>query len=155
MDGRPNTPTVIKELRGTDRPDRVLGNQMNPKPLKTLPQPPDQLRSDALAKDVWFETTGELEALEMLTAVDLRLLAQYCREVSRYWKAQEKLDDEGEVIKAHNGYPMPNPWLGVANQALDRALKIAGQYGFTPAARTRIGTPKGTSKDEFEEYLKK
>ncbi|MVM31181.1 phage terminase small subunit P27 family [Spirosoma sp. HMF4905] len=153
MIGRPNTPTELKRLQGTARSDRVLPDQMAPEPLQTLPSPPEQLEGNALAKQVWYETTAALEALKMLTVVDMRLLATYCAEVSRYWKAQEQLALEGEVITSHNGYPMPNPWMGIGNQALDRALKIAGQYGFTPSARTRIGMGQVKERDEFEEAM--
>lgn len=155
MEGRPNTPTEIKDLRGTSRPDRALANQMTPKALKTLPNAPDRIKNDAMATEIWYDTTAELEALQMISSVDLQLLSAYCREVSRYWRAQVNIENEGDVITAHNGYPMPNPWVGVANQALDRALKIAGQFGFTPAARTRIGTPGKKESDPFDDFLGK
>ena len=122
-----------------------------------MPMPPDWLTD--YAKDEWYTQTHELEALKILSTMDLSMLAMYCQQVGIFRQAQEELfstdtygTESGLVITTPNGALQPNPLLGIANKASDIALKIASQFGFTPSARTRIGT---FGKDEPEDELDK
>lgn len=116
----------------------------------TLPQPPNYLEKDA--KEEWFRVTAELAALKILTNVDISLLAAFCQEVALYRKAIKKMRGK-EVITAMNGTMMPNPWVGIAHKALDAANKLSAKYGFTPADRTRIGTPPAKEEDPFDQFM--
>jgi len=42
------------------------------------------------------------------------------------------------MIKSPNGYPVQSPYLAVANRHADTMIRIASEFGFTPASRTRI-----------------
>jgi phage terminase small subunit len=49
-----------------------------------------------------------------------------------------------QVFKNEDGsikYAQSVPYQKIANDALDKALKIATQFGFTPSARTNIQQP--------------
>ena len=152
MTGRTPTPTKLKELQGTARKDRVISNEMDP-PAVSLPSAPDWMSE--YARQEWFIVTAELEALGILTNLDLSLLSMYCEHVSDYRRAREQLNQNYDlVVETPNGALQPNPLLGIMNKASDIALKIAGQFGFTPAARTRIGTPQKPEEDEFDKWLR-
>lgn len=152
MAGRPATPTKIKKLKGTDQPCRILKNEINPAHI-TLPSPPDWLHD--YAKDEWYIVTQELEALQILSKMDLSMLATYCHQIATIREATQQLVTSGfdMVLETPNGALQPNPLLGIINKSTDVALKIAGQFGFTPAARTRIGAPGVKQKDPFDEFL--
>ena len=152
----------MKELQGTKRADRSLSNEISPAPI-TMPTPPDWLTD--YAKDEWYNQTCELEALKILSTLDLSMLAMYCQQVGIFRQAQEELFkpsaglgvdfEPGLVVTTPNGALQPNPLLGIANKAADIALKIASQFGFTPSARTRIGTfGKDEPEDELEKLLR-
>jgi phage terminase small subunit len=42
------------------------------------------------------------------------------------------------MIKSSNGYPVQSPYLVVANKHADTMIRIACEFGFTPASRSRI-----------------
>ena len=46
----------------------------------------------------------------------------------------------GAMIKSPNGYPMQSPYLSHANKQFEIMMKIATEFGFTPAIRARIFT---------------
>lgn len=150
--GRPPKPTQIKKLQGTDQPCRTLKNEMQPEAI-SLPECPAWLND--YAQDEWYIVTGELEALKMLSAMDIAMLASYCQQIAiiRIANEQLKSEDYALVVDTPNGALQPNPLLGIINKATDVALKIAGQFGFTPAARTRIRVPEKPPEDPFTNYL--
>lgn len=140
--GRPPKPTALKVLSGTARADRMTPAEMAPAGLSALPLPPPELGDVARAE--WQTTTATLYGLRMLHAVDLPLLVAYCRAVESMVEADAKISKQGKVLKAKNGrgatYYVKNPWLGIYAEALATVLKLAGQFGFTPSARTRISS---------------
>jgi P27 family predicted phage terminase small subunit len=42
------------------------------------------------------------------------------------------------VIKSPSGYPMPNPYLGIANKALNHCQKLWAELGLTASSRSRV-----------------
>lgn len=154
--GRPNKPTALKELQGTARADRMLENEMMPAKLEGVPSPPEYLTDEA--KQEWYSVCTELLSLNMLHRVDLALLSAYCQEMANYIEANGWLQREGFVItlERDNGsfYSMPNPWVAIKNGALKNAMSIAGQFGFTPSARTKIKGGGGDEDDPLDEVLR-
>ena len=39
------------------------------------------------------------------------------------------------------GYPVQSPYLAIANRQAEIMMRIASEFGFTPASRSRISTP--------------
>mgnify|MGYP002683875676 CR=1 FL=1 len=51
---------------------------------------------------------------------------------------------DGLLIKAPSGYPIQNPYLAIANRAMENCYKYLQQFGLSPSARTRVqATPQG------------
>ena len=141
-------PSALKKLQGTYRADRAAASEMQPHKLDTLPAAPDELNTRG--QSAWYTAVGELQQLGMLHAVDLPLLQAYCREVQRMHEADYYVRTQGHVLKGKNKggseYYLKNPWLGIYNDALAQANRLAAQFGFTPSARTRISAPKNDKK---------
>jgi P27 family predicted phage terminase small subunit len=97
-----------------------------------------------------------LSASGLLTSGDRAALAAYCSAWSRWVTAEERIQISGLVIIASkSGYPIPNPFVGIANTALDQMRKFLIEFGMTPASRSRINliedtTPKG---DAFQAFM--
>ena len=154
--GRPPKPTALKRLQGTDRADRVLEDEMMPSLLEAVPSAPGFLSPDA--KKEWRSVCRELLALDMLHGVDLALLAAYCNEMAGYIEAEGEVLRQGAVTSLErpdgSEYLMQNPWVNIRNSRLKNAQSLANQFGFTPAARTRIrAEAKPKENDPFDEML--
>jgi P27 family predicted phage terminase small subunit len=148
--GRPTLPQKLKELRGTNQPSRINKNELEVESV-SMPTPPEWLSE--FARDEWYIVTSELDALQILSSMDLSMLAIYCQQIGIYRECQGEIQKGSLVVDTPNGFYQPSPYLGIANKAADIALKIAGQFGFTPAARSRIGAPKPSEKDPFDAYM--
>ncbi len=155
MAGRPPKPTALKKLEGTFRDDRVLKNEMMPAKIEFAPSAPTYLSRDA--KREWKSVCNELIRLDMLHGVDLPLLSAYCQEMSNYIEAEKRLRKEGRTIEFRkqdgSKYSMPSPWISIKNSALKNAQGLASQFGFTPAARTKIAAEGQEAGDPFEKML--
>jgi P27 family predicted phage terminase small subunit len=154
--GRKKTPTKIKELRGTLRKDRTIDNEMTVATVSEIPSPPDWL-SDIGAEE-WNKVCAELHNKKMLHHIDLRLLEAYCNAISLHIETEIMLRKKGriQVFKDEEGnvkHAQAVPYQKIANDALDRALKIATQFGFTPSSRSGISTPTINIQNNNHNYF--
>jgi P27 family predicted phage terminase small subunit len=53
----------------------------------------------------------------------------------------EAIQKYGTMIKSPSGYPVQSPYLAIANRQAEIMMRIASEFGFTPASRSRISTP--------------
>ena len=65
------------------------------------------------------------------------------------------LERYGTMIKSPNGYPMPSPYVAVANKQVDFMVRIASEFGMTPSSRTRIRVGERPPEDPFEAFLER
>jgi P27 family predicted phage terminase small subunit len=145
MAGRRPLPTQTKLLSG--KRSRPL-NLNEPKFKLTVPPScPEHL--DAIAKAEWDRVYAELLSAGLLTAVDRAALSAYCAAWSRWVNAEENIQKFGTVIKSpKSGFPIQNPYVGVANTALDQMRKFLVEFGMTPSSRSRISVAReGSDKD--------
>jgi P27 family predicted phage terminase small subunit len=150
MPGPPPKPTALKQLAGN--PGKRPLNKHEPKPTGT-PTCPTHL--DSAAKREWTRISRELTKLGLLTNVDRAALAAYCAAYSRWAEAEKQIQKFGLVIKAPSGYPIQNPYVGIANTSLDIMRKFSSEFGLTPASRTRLHVePTATEQDPFEAFMR-
>jgi P27 family predicted phage terminase small subunit len=150
MKGRPPKPTRVKELAGTLRQHRV--NREEPQPETGIPQPPKVLNRRARA--AWRYYAAILDKARVLTLADREALACYCTAAARRAQAEEELSTHGPVVKSPSGYPIQNPWLAIANKAMEQMLRWGAELGLSPASRTRIkaappAKPTAVGRDRF------
>jgi len=115
-----------------------------------LPDAPAHL--DRIAKQTWKRLGPMLLQTCTVTEGDWFALAALCAEWSVYLEADKVLKAEGYYTSAASGYKNVHPMVSVKNQALATALRIASQYGLTPAARIRMKAPV-TGTEEIDPFL--
>ena len=70
-------------------------------------------------------------------------------------KAEEELakDDVELVLKTDKGYHHPNPWIGIANNAMKQMRVFLAEFGMTPASRSRVHMGDEGEEDPYQQYL--
>ena len=142
--GRKRLPTKEKEFRGTLKTERVIDNEMTVEKVSELPSPPDWLTE--IGKEEFKKVCTELFNKQMLHKIDLRLIEAYCNAISLHIETEIMLREKGriQIFRNEDGtikHTQSVPYQKIANDALDRALKIAAQFGLTPSARSTISQP--------------
>jgi P27 family predicted phage terminase small subunit len=89
-------------------------------------------------KAIWVETTGALESMGVLDSAHRHLIAAYCEAVATAEKSTEMINRTSLMVKGSRNNLVANKFLGIRRDALSQALKLAQEFGLTPAARTRI-----------------
>jgi len=134
MKGRKPKPTALKLLEGN--PGKRPLNLYEPKPDSKAPPTPSSLRG--LALEEWNRIVPKLEALGLLTEIDMMPIEAYCVNYARWKDAEEKVAKMGPVVKTTAGNIIQNPFLGVSNTAQKLCYKFAVEFGFTPSSRSRL-----------------
>lgn len=121
------------------------------KPKFVAPECPSHLSGSARAE--WDRIIVLLERYKLITDIDTAALALYCAAYGRWQDAEKRIREikadggDGLIVKSPNGYPIQNPYLAVANRAMEDCYKYLQQFGLSPASRTRV-TP-GLQGDLF------
>ena len=146
----------MKQLRGTTRPDRMVENEMVVALVAELPDPPEWL--SVIGKNEWTKVCSELFGKQMLHQIDLRLIESYCNAMSLHIETEMMLREKGriQIYKNTDGtikHAQSVPYQKIANDALDRALKIAREFGLTPSSRTSISAPSINIQNNQTNYF--
>jgi P27 family predicted phage terminase small subunit len=97
-----------------------------------------------------------------LTNFDIAELAAYCESYSAWRTAVEKLKEMAArdpvmgalMIKTRHGSVMQNPLFLTMRQAASDMVRYASDFGFNPAARSRISiTEAQTAPGKFDGLL--
>ncbi len=143
--GPPPTPTPILKLRGSKRVTRRRESAEVSGP-EGSPDRPGWLADDA--REAWDEIMPMLEQMGVVTRIDGRALARYCRLWARWRKAEDFIDEHGDM------YPLKDeagntkcfqqwPHVAIAHKLALLLTRIEQEFGMTPSARARIQlTPK-------------
>lgn len=142
--GRKRLPTKEKELRGTLKAERVVPNEMTAQVVKSLPDPPEWLTE--IGKEEFVKVTSELFNKQMLHQIDIKLIEAYCNAMALHIETEMMLREKGriQVYRNEDGsikHTQSVPYQAISDKALDKALKIAAQFGLTPSARSTISQP--------------
>jgi P27 family predicted phage terminase small subunit len=128
--GRPPKPTALKVLEGN--PGKRPLNQNEPKPEKKAPNCPSWLLPDA--KKEWRRLSKELEAMGLLTRIDMAAFAGYCQAYARWKEAEEFISKHGSILKTASGYIQQIPQVSIAQQNLKQMRNFCSELGLTPSA---------------------
>lgn len=105
--------------------------------MSDFPNPPDHIDEDARAEWDRVQESGA-----ELTDRDVAILAAYCTSYSRWQRLQRLMNQMGEAPELVNDpvtkERIVNPYLAIATQAMDRAVKCAELLGLSPASRKKI-----------------
>jgi P27 family predicted phage terminase small subunit len=150
--GANRKPTVMKKLEGTYRRDQASPSEPMPDVLLIPPPMPEGLNKYGQAE--WEKMTLELTKLGMLTTMDSSQLAAYCNEMGNYWECEDMR--RGVIVREETeegreaAVMFYKNYFDMAQKHLNHARAMAVQFGFTPAARSRINVPKKEEKDPFD-----
>jgi P27 family predicted phage terminase small subunit len=132
-------------LRGN--PGKQVINRPEPMPVVPIQVPPAPPYLVGYASEEWDRIAVELHRLNLLTIVDIHVLAAYCQAFHCWRSATETFTKMAErdpvsaglMIKSgKNGTPMQNPVFLTARQAAKDMVCYAAEFGLSPAARARI-----------------
>lgn len=84
---------------------------------------------------------GELSKLRLLTQLDRVALATYCSSYALWLEATEAIQKSGAMVKSPSGYPIQSPYIAIANRQSELMMRLAAEFGLTPASRSRIAAP--------------
>ena len=146
MRGRRPKPTRLKVLTGN--PGKRPMNKHEPKPEPAVPECPNEL--GPVARREWDRLASELGKLKILTALDRAALAAYCGAYALWAEATEAIQKYGTMVKSPSGYPIQSPYVSIANRQAEIMMRIASEFGFTPASRSRISTPIKNEPNLFD-----
>jgi len=146
MRGRKPTPTRLKVLTGNPGKRALNEHELDPEPA--IPDCPAEL--GAVAKQEWARLAGELGKLRILTNLDRAALAAYCGAYALWIEAIEQIEKYGSMVKSPSGYPQQSPYLAIANRQVELMMRIASEFGFTPASRGRISSPTREEPSLFD-----
>jgi P27 family predicted phage terminase small subunit len=144
--GNPGKRTPKKKPQASHPPDDVAA--VAP-PIGEATDCPQWLPPAAKAE--WARTLPLLK--EPLQPRDVAALACYCQSVADLQWASAELESKGRVVANTNGTIGPHPAVKLAAAAMARIKQFAGEFGFTPAARSRVPDPPPTEIDELGEFL--
>jgi|ERR1043166_486065 P27 family predicted phage terminase small subunit len=107
---------------------------------------------DSSATREWERLVGELAKLRILTHLDRAALAAYCGAYALRAEAAEQIQKYGVRIKSPTGYPVQSPYVSIANRQAEIMMRIASEFGFTPASRSRIAAPAPAAERSLFDY---
>lgn len=116
-------------------------------PVIAIEIPPAPRYLVGYARDEWDRIAVELHRLNLLTIIDINVLAAYCqafkiwRSATETYTAMAERDPitVGLMIKSGKaGTPIQNPVLLTARHAANDMVRYAAEFGLSPAARARI-----------------
>jgi P27 family predicted phage terminase small subunit len=148
-------PTARKKLEGNPGQRHLPEHEPEmPSTASAFDAPPVMLVGDAVAVAEWHRLSQLLRGARVLTDADSAALVALCQQWARYLTATERIAAAGMVVKSPSGYPMPNPYIGIANKALGNCLKLWAELGLTPSSRVRVQTLPYTpgAVDPFNEF---
>jgi P27 family predicted phage terminase small subunit len=154
MRGRKPKPTRLRVLEGN--PGRRPFNEREPSPpLAALEDVPVEIADNQRAVQEWQRLAPMLRDLRVLTEADRGSLLALCQQWSLYQEATSKIAQAGMVVKSPSGYPIQNPYIGIASKALGHCVKLWAELGCTPSARSRVTTAPddGMSQGKWEGIL--
>jgi P27 family predicted phage terminase small subunit len=146
MRGRRPKPTRLKVLTGN--PGKRPLNRDEPRPEVIIPDCPAEL--GPVARREWDRLVGELVKLKLLTNLDRAALAAYCGAYALWAEATKAIQKYGAMVKSPSGYPIQSPYVAIANRQAEIMMRIASEFGFTPASRGRISTPSTMEPTLFD-----
>lgn len=143
--GRKPKPSALKLLEGN--PGKRPLNDKEPIPSKGSIKCPSWLLPEA--KKEWKRLAPSLEAMGVLTVLDLTAFEGYCQAYARWKEAEVFIAQHGSIFKTPSGYVQQVPQVSIAQQNLKIMQSFCAEFGLTPATRARIITAGGGKDDAF------
>ncbi len=154
--GRKSIPDSQKKMKGTSQPCRMDKSDIEIPVIVKLP-PPKNL--GPTGKKIYKSAGQLLVNLNVLNILNLPTFHQYCKETELYYDVMEKMPNTSDLIhdirdKQGNLTTQVKALRKIAESALANSKTLAGEFGLTPSAQSKILSrlaPK--PKNPLEAYL--
>lgn len=154
--GRPPKPTALKLLHGTARNDRINPNEPKFAVLADA-KPPTWLKGRG--RKAWADLAPMLIQIGVLTEADRPALLMLCDTYGEWMDLRDVVRREGHTyeVETKTGTMIMNrPEVAQASDCWRRVNLMLGQFGMTPASRTKVSAASNSEDvDPFEELLGK
>lgn len=120
-------------------------------PVSKSAQPPEWLGDKGAA--LWRELAPSMEAVGVLTVLDLGALSQYCHAWDQFYFALGEIERDGYTCVGAEGGRYQHPAVSIKKQAIDQIARWSQRFGLDPASR--VGLKVDTvvrGVDELEEF---
>ena len=142
--GRRPKPTYLKLL--ADNPGHRPLNDAEPRPEVKIPDAPEWLNGRARA--AWDKYADLLVKNKVLTELDGIAFAALCQCFARWAEAEGYIEKQGLVLLSPTGFPIPNPYLSVANRAMEQIRSFLIEFGMTPSSRSKVRVAWSGANDD-------
>jgi P27 family predicted phage terminase small subunit len=122
----------------------MAGQKRGPKPKDRAASTPLEGKPDAhrhldkVAKEQWKRVADLVDKAGLLSRLDTFALEQYVSLYSTWREAIDKVNAQGKVIVAPNGYSQQNPWYTIAVQCAKDMKWHLDRFGLNPVARAKL-----------------
>lgn len=166
--GPPPKPTRLRILNGNA--SRRPLNADEPRPAEREPEQPAWLTGEA--KTEWARIVPELKLLRLLTVVDRAALTAYCQAWAELAECTRLLEQEGrifyepvigkkknkkgvETLEVVGNKVKAHPICRLQRDAFARVKAFLGEFGLSPASRSKVQAPPAEEKLDPLEELKR
>lgn len=148
MKGRKPTPVQLRILSGNPG-KRAIPNA--PVASASPPSPPPDLSPEA--KKVWRREARGLISLGVVGLPDRTLFAHMCELIVDYDRYRSAMASEPDIVSCANGSIAPHPYIHLMHKAREHIMKLAAEFGMTPASRVRLAVPPAAPENKFEKFV--
>lgn len=139
MRGRKPDPARLKLLN--EETQRVIGGSVPPSRPSWL---------TGSAAEEWDRIITELSKTFLVTSLDATTLAAYCKAYAMWREYDLILERDGLMTVDSKGDVKPHPAANMCVKMFSELRRMASEFGFSPAARSRIDVPKGESQEDAD-----
>jgi P27 family predicted phage terminase small subunit len=143
MRGRKPAPSAVKRLRGN--PTKRKLNRDEPAFETGIPDAPAHLDDIALME--WTRLTQELASKQVITNVDMTILATYCQTYADWVELTQLATKEERYLKTDKGYQYKNPLYADIAKIRKELQNYSAELGITPSSRSRVKAMKPAKPD--------
>lgn len=153
MTGHNKLPPEIHAIKGSKGMNTGI---LMPEKLKTrIPFAEWASQPELFTKQRFVEETAKylFDVYGIGTDQDRHTLMMLADQMQTYIDAREQQDKHPLVIKINNGKTLaPNPFIPIANKAMENAVKLMNELGLTP--KSRLAANKLEDASPLADFLK-
>lgn len=159
--GRRRLPTETKRLRGSTIRHDVTREPRWGGPGR--PEMPEHVADDPYAAEKWHELAGKLEASKVLNRGHGETLALFAEGWADYRRKREEWALMGrksvivqtwdDIQGKHRTRIVDNPIVKQLRLQGEYLMKLAGEFGLTPATSSKVVTQDAGAEDPFDTFL--
>ena len=147
--GRKKTPVRLRMLRGN--PGKRPPGDLSAELPGHYPSCPRELKGHARRE--WKRLHRVLGKLRLITPADRSALMGYCLAFGRMVDAEKEVAERGMIVTTKAGNIIQNPYLSVANKAMEQMRRFIADLGLSPTSRAGLKITAPPRQDPLEAFL--